>query len=46
MKAQRFLRTDEIFVGIFVLGLLGLATDLLFKWLQPRILPWAEMNRS
>jgi NitT/TauT family transport system permease protein len=45
MKAQRFLRTDEIFVGILVLGLLGLATDMLFKWLQPRLLPWAEMGR-
>lgn len=46
MKAQRFLRTDEIFVGIVVLGLLGLATDMLFKFLQPRLLPWAEMGRN
>ena len=46
MKAQRFLRTEEIFVGIIVLGLLGLITDMLFKWLQPRLLPWAEMGRS
>jgi NitT/TauT family transport system permease protein len=46
MKAQRFLRTDEIFVGIVVLGLLGLATDMLFKWLQPRVLPWAEGQRN
>ena len=46
MKAQRFLRTDEIFVGILVLGLLGLATDMLFKFLQPRLLPWAEQGRS
>jgi len=46
MKAQRFLRTDEIFVGILVLGLLGLATDLAFKFLQPRLLPWAEHGRT
>ncbi len=46
MKAQRFLRTDEIFVGILVLGLLGLATDLAFKFLQPRLLPWAELGRT
>ena len=46
MKAQRFLRTDEIFVGILVLGLLGLATDLTFKFLQPRLLPWAELGRA
>lgn len=46
MKAQRFLRTDEIFVGIFVLGILGLLTDLAFKLIQPRLLPWAEVNRN
>lgn len=46
MQGQRFLRTDQIFVGIFVLGFLGLLTDLVFKWLQPRMLPWAEVARS
>jgi NitT/TauT family transport system permease protein len=46
MKAQRFMRTDEIFVGIIVLGLLGLLTDMLFKILQPRLLPWAEVNKN
>ncbi|BCM89744.1 putative aliphatic sulfonates transport permease protein SsuC [Abditibacteriota bacterium] len=46
MKAQRFLRTDEIFVGIVILGLLGLLTDLAFKFLQPRLLPWAEEGRN
>lgn len=46
MKAQRFSRADEIFVGIVILGLLGLATDMLFKILQPRLLPWAEAQRS
>ncbi len=46
MKAQRFLRTDEIFVGLMILGLLGLLTDLAFKFLQPRLLPWAEAGRN
>ena len=46
MQGQRFLRTDQIFVGIIVLGLLGLLTDMIFKWLQPRVLPWAEVARS
>lgn len=46
MKAQRFLRTEEIFVGIFVLGLLGLLTDLAFKLLQPRLLPWADAQKN
>ena len=46
MKAQRFLRTDEIFVGLLILGLLGLATDMAFKWITPRVLPWAEAARN
>ena len=46
MKAQRFLRTDEIFTGLLILGLLGLATDMLFKWITPRLLPWAAEGRN
>lgn len=46
MKAQRFMRTDEIWVGILTLGLLGLATDVIFKLVQPRLLPWAEVNKN
>ena len=46
MKAQRFSRADEIFVGIFILGFLGLATDMLFKIVQPRLLPWADVQKS
>jgi len=46
MKAQRFSRADEIFVGIFILGLLGLATDMVFKVVQPRLLPWAEAQKN
>ena len=46
MKAQRFSRADEIFVGIFILGFLGLATDMLFKVVQPRLLPWADVQKS
>ncbi len=29
--AQRFLRTDEIFAGLIIIGLIGLAIDLLFR---------------
>lgn len=33
--AQRFLRTDEIFAGLIVIGLIGLSIDLLFRlWLR------------
>ncbi|MEI7025861.1 ABC transporter permease [Paenibacillus sp. y28] len=42
MKAQRFLNTDVIFVGIFVIGLLGLLTDRLFALCHRRFFPWLE----
>jgi len=46
IEAQRFMRTDELYVGIFTLGFLGIATDMMFKFVQPRLLPWAETQRS
>jgi len=41
LKAQRFLQTDRIFVGIIVIGLIGLGTDQLLRWLHRRLFPWA-----
>jgi NitT/TauT family transport system permease protein len=41
MKAQRFLITEQIFVGIFVIGLLGLISDRIFAFLNRRLYPWA-----
>jgi NitT/TauT family transport system permease protein len=41
LTAQRFLRTDEIFVGILVIGLIGLAIDFAFKLLSRLVVPWA-----
>jgi NitT/TauT family transport system permease protein len=39
--AGRFLRTDEIFVGLLVIGLIGLAIDLLFRLLLRFSCRWA-----
>ncbi len=41
LTAQRFLRTDEIFVGILLIGLIGLAIDFGFKLLFRLVVPWA-----
>lgn len=41
MKAQRFLNTDQIFVGIIVIGLLGLISDRIFAFINRRWFPWA-----
>jgi NitT/TauT family transport system permease protein len=41
LKAQRFLQTDRIFVGIIVIGLIGLGTDQFLRWAHRRLFPWA-----
>lgn len=45
LKAQRFLNTDLVFVGILVVGLLGLASDQLLRRLNRAFFPWWEGNR-
>jgi NitT/TauT family transport system permease protein len=45
MRAQRFLETDQIILGILVIGVLGLLTDYLFKWSYHRLFPWAVQSR-
>ncbi|MBX6322555.1 MAG: ABC transporter permease [Rhodospirillaceae bacterium] len=41
LNSMRGLFTDQIFLGIMVIGLLGLITDQLFKALRRWLLPWA-----
>jgi NitT/TauT family transport system permease protein len=40
LKAQRFLKTDTIFAGIILIGLIGLLMDQAFRWLHRRSFPW------
>jgi len=44
LNSMRGLFTDQIFLGIIVIGLLGLATDQLFKALRSWMLPWAAVS--
>lgn len=46
LKAQRFLKTDAIFMGILVIGLLGLVTDCLFNILIKKLFPWEEGGKN
>ena len=39
--AQRFLRTDDIFLGLILIGLIGLLIDLGFRTLMRRACSWA-----
>lgn len=40
--AQRYLKTDEIFAGLIVIGLIGLTIDFLFRLLLRFFCKWAE----
>ena len=40
LKAQRFLHTDKIFAGILMIGLIGLITDQLFRWVHRAAFRW------
>lgn len=44
LKAQRFLQTDKIFVGILLIGLIGLITDQAFRWLHRRSFGWHHLR--
>jgi len=43
--AGRFLKTDEIFVGLIVIGIIGLTFDLLFQYLLRMSCRWASQKR-
>jgi NitT/TauT family transport system permease protein len=43
--AGRFLKTDEIFVGLIVIGIIGLVFDLLFQYLLRVSCKWASQKR-
>ncbi len=45
LKSQRFLKTDAIFGGILLIGLLGLITDRIFAFLNKKLFSWAEGGR-
>lgn len=42
LKAQRFLKTDSIFAGILIIGLLGLIFDRLLSYVNKKIFYWVE----
>ena len=43
--SQALLATDQIIFGIIVIGLIGLVSDLLFKWANRRCFPWAKLEK-
>jgi len=41
LDAGRFLRSDYVFVGIIIIGLMGVALDFILVTVQRRIIHWA-----
>lgn len=46
IESQRFLRTDNIFAGIVVIGLLGILTDYFFKVTSKMLFPWTDKSHA
>ena len=44
LKAQRFLQTDKIFVGIILIGVIGLVMDQLFRLAHRKAFPWLHLR--
>ena len=44
LKSQRFLQTDKIFVGILLIGLIGLVMDQLFRLAHRKAFPWLHLR--
>ncbi|WP_035692920.1 ABC transporter permease [Azospirillum halopraeferens] len=42
IEAQRFLDTGQMIFGIFIIGMIGLITDVLFQAANARLFPWAK----
>jgi NitT/TauT family transport system permease protein len=41
MDSQRLLDTGQMIFGIFCIGVIGLVSDVTFKWANQRLWPWA-----
>lgn len=46
MRARRFLHTDEIMSGIVVIGVLGIASDIIFRQLHRWFFPYLNRSKS
>ena len=45
LKAQRYLQTDKIFAGIILIGIFGLLTDQVFRFLHRKSFPWLYFKK-
>lgn len=46
VQAQRFLQTEKVLFCIAIIGLIGLLTDYMLKWISMLLTPWADATRN
>jgi len=46
IQSQRFLQTDKVIAGIIIVGVMGLATDQLFRLAAQKLYFWHESKRN
>ena len=42
LRSQRYLATDTIFAGLILIGLIGLVTDFIFRFISKVVCPWYD----
>ncbi|HEY9751398.1 MAG TPA: hypothetical protein V6C46_00485, partial [Coleofasciculaceae cyanobacterium] len=40
LDASKYLRSDVIFVGIIIMGIIAILIDVVIRWVQVTQLPW------
>lgn len=40
LDASNYLRSDVVFMGVIIMGLTGIAVDILFRFLEKKLIPW------
>lgn len=45
VEAQRYMRTTQVFAGIFLVGMVGLLLDFAFGYIKPLFFPWQRSSR-
>jgi len=46
IQSQRFLKTDRVIAGILVVGVIGLLSDISFRYFGKLMMPWAKIENE
>lgn len=46
IQSQRFLLTDRVIAGLFTVGIIGIASDVLFRLIGKAVMPWTRVTEQ